>query len=150
MRVCRLYSSVAERQSCKLKVLGSNPSGGLLKPDVFKVPMSGIFTNLCCACVWQGGPQVVHRGCPGGAQAVPRWPRWCTSIGTKMVPWWCPGVSIATISTPFLLSVIQLIIRCLCINVCTGGAQVPISQFPEIQSVENSEIRKSGSVSYPM
>ena len=23
-----LYSSVAERQSCKLKVLGSNPSGG--------------------------------------------------------------------------------------------------------------------------
>ena len=41
-----LYSSVAERQSCKLKVLGSNPSGGLLKPDVFKVPVSRMFTNL--------------------------------------------------------------------------------------------------------
>ena len=54
--------------------------------------------------------QVVHRGCTGGAQAVPRWPRWCTSW-TKMVPRWCPGVPIATIITPFLLG-------------CTGGAQV--------------------------
>ena len=45
-QLCRLYSSVAERQSCNLKVLGSNPSGGLLKPDVFKVPVSRIFTNL--------------------------------------------------------------------------------------------------------
>ena len=28
--VCGLYSSVAERQSCKLKVLGSIPSGGFV------------------------------------------------------------------------------------------------------------------------
>ena len=66
--------------------------------------------------------QVVHRGCPGGAQAVPRWPRWCTS-GAKMVHRWCPGVPSATSITPFLLSIIQLIICGLCINGCTSGAQ---------------------------
>ena len=31
-----LYSSVAERQSCKLKVLGSIPSGGLCQPHAGK------------------------------------------------------------------------------------------------------------------
>ena len=30
LQIGGLYSSVAERQSCKLKVLGSIPSGGLL------------------------------------------------------------------------------------------------------------------------
>ena len=33
----RLYSSVVERQSCKLKVLGSIPSGGLFRHVVARV-----------------------------------------------------------------------------------------------------------------
>ena len=39
-----LYSSVVERQSCKLKVLGSIPSGGLL------MPTTALSFGFGCAC----------------------------------------------------------------------------------------------------
>ena len=44
---CRcLYSSVAERQSCKLKVLGSIPSGGCAA-STLQVAMHGGTVNTC-------------------------------------------------------------------------------------------------------
>ena len=36
-----LYSSVVERQSCKLKVLGSIPSGGFFRTSAFHKAMCG-------------------------------------------------------------------------------------------------------------
>ena len=40
-----LYSSVAERQSCKLKVLGSIPSGGLFQQCVLSCKSAGSQTS---------------------------------------------------------------------------------------------------------
>ena len=64
-----LYSSVVERQSCKLKVLGSIPSGGSL------VPLQGKFKALLLVS-W----------CPGvcGMLLV----SWCPGVLVS----WCPGV----------------------------------------------------------
>ena len=42
-----LYSSVVERQSCKLKVLGSIPSGGFFEERTFK----NLVCGDACRCV---------------------------------------------------------------------------------------------------
>ena len=72
---CRcLYSSVAERQSCKLKVLGSIPSGGLSALLACAVQTLSAAGSRCyralCGSV-KGPPghgcrSASHRGIPGG------------------------------------------------------------------------------------
>ena len=66
----------------------------------------------------------VHRWCPGGAQ-VAQVVHMAQVVhkGANMAPRWCPCVPIDTISTPFVIPTIQLIICGLCINGCTGVAR---------------------------
>ena len=64
-----LYSSVVERQSCKLKVLGSIPNGGSLIPssssighELDDLPSFSIEeSQITCAAIWSSALQVVDR-----------------------------------------------------------------------------------------
>ena len=63
----RLYSSVVERQSCKLKVLGSIPSGGSiafrLLFQVCRSALKGVNPTCCSGGLPASGPSPVSRHC---------------------------------------------------------------------------------------
>ena len=148
MQFCQgLYSSVAERQSCKLKVLGSIPSGGLLQDCISSHP----FKPSCLPCLMHKCPKhggqknLLHQGPQEG-----KWlgsPCMCSCEGSfaQVLPNICPNTSKCTVchaAAPSLCLSAEVfeqhvqvhLVGFLCLA-CVGGGGC----LPQLQQAGNSQ-----------